>query len=44
MAVEMTTILVTPQTRDKLKEFWQHGDDNYDTVITRLIEAYEKKK
>ena len=41
--VKITTILVTPATRDKLKALGTKGE-TYDKIIQRLIEHFEKTK
>ena len=40
---EETMIPITKGCRDKLKNYYEHGDDNYSTVLERLMESYDKQ-
>ena len=39
-----TTIQISSGTRDRIKKCWQHGDDTYETVLIKILDAYEKTK
>lgn len=39
-----TTIQITSKTRDRIKKFWTHADDTYDTVLNHIIDEYEKQR
>lgn len=42
MAEEETQLLVTVKTRERVKNYYQHGDDTYDIVLNRLMDNWDK--
>jgi len=38
-----TMIPISIKSREKLKGFYEHGNDTYTTVLDRLMEYYEKR-
>jgi hypothetical protein len=41
---ELTTIQIPMKVRDRLKTLWTHADDTYESVLNKVLDAYEKKK